>query len=324
MNIRYLIITFIILTLGVIAWKAGDRKVQSPQVVKHTLKKVEAKEADKKRIQIDSPHDQEQDFKFISPNELIREITNTELSVLERTVKILNLRKISLNKADEIIILNHLKRIDPKESASIRNDLIEHSVRYIADKKTVGDTLLSILENSKHDRVTREYVLQYIPEFYISRWSPELNWSDSEENDRQKMNDVLWGMTELTEGSMAGGALFALFRVSDKYSDIKIQNVFARSREILINPAYMNPNRMGAVQILAFSDNEEYFQTAKQIVYSEDQPTLLRVTAMHTASKSKFPDKEFVIKLTELSQSKNKVHPSLRKCAELTLSKLNN
>ena len=311
-----------LILLAFFAWYRGNRDVELNEDNQPSNSQIQMSEKHPDKKRIDSSLKTEESNDPGSSNNLLNEITDTSIPVIKRTVKILELRKMKLSRIDENAMLNHLAEVDPKESASIRNDLIEHSVRYIKDKKLVGDTLVSILENSNHDRVTREYVLQYIPEFYLSRWKPESDWEDFEENDRQKLNQVLWNMTDLTEGSMAGGALFAMYRIASYYPDIELQKVFEKSSEVLTDPGYMNPSRMGAVQILAFSENEEYFQLAKKIVYEEKQPTLLRVTAMNTASQSKFPDREFLDKLKELSQSKNYVHPSLKKCAELTLSKL--
>ena len=253
---------------------------------------------------------------------IIREITNTDISVFERTPKILSLRNLALTDSDEKEILTHLKKVDLKESQSIKNDLIEHMIRYGKDQALVGRTLLDIMRNSGQDRVVREYVLQYIPEYYLNRWSPGKLWDDVEAQDRQLFNETMREMTNLTEGSMAGGALFALHRLADRYDDIDQQEVFKKAQSILIDPGYMNPNRMGAVQVLAFSNNEEYYETAREIVMDKNQPVLLQVTAMHTAAQSQFLDKNFISYLTQISKGGIGVHPSLQKCARLTLLKI--
>ena len=255
-------------------------------------------------------------------NPLINEVIDVRISVFERTPKVLSLRQIKLSSADETKILDHLKKVDFRESESIKNDLIEHMVRYGRNQSQVGRTLLNIIKNPSQDRVIREYVLQYIPEFYLNRWNPGKEWDDAENQDRQLFNDALWEITDLTEGSMAGGALFALHRIADKYEDIDHQEVFKRAEKILIDPGYMNPNRMGAVQVLAFSNNEEYFETAKGIVLDQNQPVLLQVTAIHTATQSKFLDKDFISYLRHISNGGEGVHPSLQKCAKLTLLKI--
>lgn len=254
--------------------------------------------------------------------DLIKEICNKDISVFDRTPKILMLRQMNLSKNDERMMLEHLSKVDLEESQSIKNDLIEHMVRYGSDKSRVGEVLLAIITNPHQDRVVREYVLQYVPEFYTGRWKQGQNWDNAEEQDRQLFNQALWEITDLTEGSMAGGALFALHRIAEKYEDIDQMEVFKKAREVLIDPSYMNPNRMGAVQILAFSNNEEYFEAARNIVMDKNQPVLLQVTAIHTAAQSRFPDKDFISYLKQVSKGGEEIHPSLQKCASLTLLKL--
>ena len=258
-----------------------------------------------------------------SVNELIYKITDREASVLTRTKDILALRKIKLSKADEQALIEHILLPHKDEVYSVKNDIIEHLVRYGTDQVKVGDTLLNIMQNTSQSRVMREYVLQYVPEYYLNRWLPDSQWEDIDETDRLKFNDTLWNMTELTEGSMAGGALFALYRISDFYEDVSKENVFDKSHEILINPSYMNPNRMGAVQILSFSNNEKYFDTARKIVLNQEGPILLQVTAMNTAAKSIHHDKKFIEYLRTISKGNAKTDPSLKRCAQLTLKKLN-
>ena len=252
----------------------------------------------------------------------VSDILDVQRSTLERTPEIMRLRQKKLSKADERALLAHLSKIHTNESQAIKNDIIEHMVRYGANQKQVGDTLLEILSNDSQDKVIREYILQYIPEYYTGRWIPDGDWGDFEDADRQKFNKLLWEMTDLVEGSMAGGALFALYRLSDKYIDLNQEEIFNKSLEVLVDPSYMNPNRMGAVQILSFSNNEKYFHAAKEIVLDNSQPTLLKVTAMHTASKSKVLDKNFYAHLKFLAKGGEGIHPSLVRCAAITLSKI--
>ena len=255
-------------------------------------------------------------------NELIYKVLDKKQSVLTRTKDVLALRKIKLSTADENALIDHIKTPQEDEVYSVKNDIIEHLVRYGSDKEKVGEALLHIMGNDNQSRVMREYVLQYVPEYYLSRWIPDSQWNEFEERDRQKFNDIMWYMTDLTEGSMAGGALFALYRISDKYEDVNKGKVFEKSHDILVDPSYMNPNRMGAVQILAFSNNEEYYNTARQIVLEKQGPVLLQVTAIHTAVQSKNFNPEFISYLKELAKSDSKSDPTLKRCAQLTLKKI--
>lgn len=257
-----------------------------------------------------------------SVSDFITSLLDTNRTVLERTPEIYKLRQKRLSKADEKALLSHLEKVHFNESQAIKNDIIEHMVRYGSDKQQVGQSLIKVLKNPQQDRVIREYTLQYIPEYYINRWGGPQNWDNIEEEERQILNNTLWEMTDLTEGSMAGGALFALFRLADKFEDLSQENVFNKSLEIMSDPSYMNPNRMGAVQILAFSKNEEYFKAAKEILYDESQPVLLKVTAIHTAAQSRVKDKDFIKYLKTMAKGGEGIHPSLSKCANLTLSKI--
>jgi len=255
-------------------------------------------------------------------DELTNKILDKKISFLERTKYILKLRNKRLSFSDERALMDHIKKVHLDEPHTITNDIIEHLVRFGSNKKAVGSTLLNILNNSLQDRVVREYALQYVPEFYQKRWETGETWNDTEELDRQKFNKALWELTTLSEGSMAGGALFALYKLSGKYSDIESNDVFDKSHEIVGDISYMTPNRMAAVQILAFSKNEEFFDTAKNIVLDKNSPVLLRVTAMHTASQSKFVDDEFVNYLNKISTGEVNSNPTIKKCANLTLKKL--
>jgi len=259
-----------------------------------------------------------------SASEFILNILDVKRPVLHRAPEIMKLRQKKLNSADERALLEHLTKVHTDESQAIKNDIIEHMVRYGSDQKQVGHALLDILKNSQQDKVIREYTLQYIPEYYMNRWNPAAEWDISEDDEREIFNSVLWEMTDLTEGSMAGGALFALFRLADKYGDLNQKEVFNKSLNVMLDTSYMNPNRMGAMQILAFSKNEKYFDEARKIVLDENQPVLLKVTAIHTATQSKFLDKDFYTHLKTLAKGGDGIHPTLSKCASLTLSKIKN
>jgi hypothetical protein len=255
-------------------------------------------------------------------NEIIHNILDKKAGFKQRTKDILALRKMKLTKADEQALIDHLLLPQEDEVYTIKNDIIEHLVRYGSDKRQVGNALLNIMKNADQDRVMREYVLQYVPEYYLSRWHSGLDWDDLDEQDRQKFNSTMWQMTELREGSMAGGALFALYRIADKHEDLNQTKVYDKAHDVLVDSSYMNPNRMGAVQILAFSNKEEYFDTARQIVMKKQGPVLLQVTAMHTAAKSSTTNHEFIKYLTTISSGRLKADPTLRRCAQLTLNKI--
>lgn len=257
-------------------------------------------------------------------NDLVFKVLDKSIGFKQRTKDILALRKIKLTKADEKALLDHLVKVHDNEPHTITNDIIEHLTRYGSDKKKVGDALVKVLENPNQDKVVREYVLQYIPSFYKSRWLPGEMWSIDEDKDREILNNVLWNLTELTDGSMAGGALFALHRLSSSYEDIHSINVFEKSFDVLTDPSYLNPNRMAAMQILSFSKNEKYFELAKNMVYREDLPVLLRVTAIHTATQSQFKDNELFNYLRTISSDSSTVDPTLRRCAQLTIQKFKN
>ena len=252
-------------------------------------------------------------------HEVIHQILNKKLSFIQRTKDILSLRQMTLTKADEQALINHLLKPHEDEAHTIQNDLIEHLVRYGKDSKIVGDTLLAILKNEQQSPVIREYILQYVPEYYLSRWQGAENWGDIEEIDRQKFNSIMWRMTEFREHSMAGGALFALHRISALHQDLNPDKINQKSHDVLTDPSYSNPNRMAAVQILAFSNREEYYETARKIVMEKEGSILLQVTAIHTAIQSQRHNKPFHQYLVRLSKGTD---PTLRKCAQLNLMNL--
>jgi len=307
-----------LILIGLLVFRITDQVVKEKPASTIKTRKAESN----KELSGPSLRGTNEKEEFGTVSGFVTDILDVNRSTLERTPEIMKLRQKKLSQADEKALLTHLAQVHKNESQAIKNDIIEHMVRYGSDKKQVGDTLLGILSNDRQDKVLREYVLQYVPEYYTSRWLPNEHWDDIEDFDRQKFNKILWEMTDLTEGSMAGGALFALFRLADKYVDLNQDEIFKKSMDVMVDPSYMNPNRMGAVQILSFSNNEKYFQAAKEIVMDDNQPTLLKVTAMHTATKSKVMDREFHAHLKVLAKGGDDVHPSLAKCANLTLSKI--
>ena len=315
-----LLIISLLLLCAVAIKMGGDffENKQTNQDISDSTSKNNTKKRSANRLNSNLPETVESD----TASEFILDILDVNRPVLQRAPEIMRLRQKHLNSADEKALLAHLEKIHTNESQAIKNDIIEHMVRFGKDQKQVGQTLLNILNDSNQDKVVREYTLQYIPEYYLKRWDPSSDWDLAENEDRLLFNNTLWSMTDLTEGSMAGGALFALFRLADKYEDLNTEDVFKKSLEVMVDSSYMNPNRMGAVQILAFSQNEKYFQEARKIVLDEGQPLLLKVTAIHTATRSKFQDKEFNDYLQTLAKGGDGVHPTLSKCARLTLSKI--
>ena len=312
----------LVLLSVLIFWPTSPQK--SNETSKLETRKVDRTETKKRNKRIKTKPVFESDG-YDGPemvNEIIHQITDRTRGVKQRTKDILALRRMKVTKADEQALMKHLLTPHELEVYTIKNDIIEHLVRYGSDKRNVGAGLLKILRDSNQSRVMREYVLQYVPEYYQSRWKSNTDWTGIDEEDRQQFNATMWSMTNLTEGSMAGGALFALFRLSADYQDINKNEVFDKAHEVLIDPSYMNPNRMGAVQILSFSNKEDYYDTARQIVLEKQGPVLLQVTAIHTAAKSRVHHKEFHKYLTELSRGGKDIDPTLKRCAQLTLSKI--
>lgn len=322
MKIRIFTVALVLLSALVIwNYNSSDKKAL-PEVQPQTKKKVNNSHVSKNR-RIAKADISENTFpEQVSEN--IHRIINRHGDFIERTKDILALRKLKVSKADEDALLNHILTPHQDEVYTVKNDIIEHLVRYGSDQIKVGAGLLKIIKDEGQSQVMREYVLQYVPEYYLSRWKAGTAWDGLDEEDRQRFNQTMWQVTDWHEGSMAGGALFALHKLAPRYDDINADKVFEKSHEVLVDSSYANPNRMASVQILAFSANEKYFETARDIVLKKGEHILLQVTAVHTAVQSKEHHHEFNKYLKDIANGRVESDPTLKRCALLTLNKLNN
>ena len=322
MNVRIFTVALVLLSALVI-WNYNSPERKALYEVQVQPKK-ELKNPRVAKSRLSAKVDLSEDTFPEQVSENIHRITNPHGDFVERTKDILALRKLKVSKADEDALLHHILTPHRDEVYTVKNDIIEHLVRYGSDQNKVGVGLLKIIQNESQSQVMREYVLQYVPEYYLSRWKAGTDWSELDEEDRQQFNQTMWQATDWQEGSMAGGALFALHKLASMYHDINADEVFEKSHKVLVDSSYANPNRMASVQILAFSGNEEYFDTARDIVLKKDGPILLQVTAVHTAVQSKQYHHQFNKYLKDITNGRVECDPTLKRCVLLTLNKLNN
>ncbi|MCP5489402.1 MAG: hypothetical protein H7A43_12225 [Verrucomicrobia bacterium] len=125
-----------------------------------------------------------------------------------------------------------------------------------ADIQGTVEQLLQIVEGSETDAITRDYILQHLQLHAMQRLSSVM---------RDRVNQVLWRMTDGPGKTTAGTALLALKREATERPDISRESVAFKAREVSLKPSAPGASAGTALEVLHVLDPDAGIQTARSI-----------------------------------------------------------
>jgi hypothetical protein len=251
--------------------------------------------------------------------------------ILQRNNLVWNLRKEKLQKADFQAILAFLKETPQKDEAhlglhSLKNDLLTFIIEDGRFKDSTATLMLEIINDPDQHPVMREYVLQYIPDYFEKHWLTVKGALREE----KKLTGVdllfqeifiksLWDISESTVGNgLAGTALIDLHELSSDFTKINTEKIAQRTESILQDSSMPDSSRMAAFSVASERGFTHLFEKAKNVLFSEQEGLPLRLSALHTAS-TMAPDQQFTEKLKKEFIENKLAHRFLKRAAGIAI-----
>ena len=248
-----------------------------------------------------------QKFQKIAPSELYKMHNNQKLMHHEDLVKeivgdtdkkIFNSRvskaaNLNISKLDDY----HIKQLEEYLLNQNKDDIYENSIKtglidsFISNNHRLadfGNKLLIVLKDSNRSEVLRDYLLQFVPDYYEKRFIK------TEEEDiiveQTETKDTLLSIIKDTESSLSGTALISFKRM------VEIDNKNFPKSELhelarLVAKSDEHRNRATAINLLG--NSFEDLTILESFIYSDKEPQIVRISAMTSLSKkdlSEFPE----------------------------------
>lgn len=188
--------------------------------------------------------------------------------------------KGNLQRADTQELLLFIKErqspgdLDLEEFNVLRNDAADVLLAQDSPVPRLDRVMLAIANDPKHDLVWREYVIQKLPDLYLS--------VDNEKS-RSRVLKELKSKAGDTEYIFAGTALLGLYRLSQ--SDTKAvaeSEVRDFAWEIISNDSFAEANRITALQVGAKLGDQRAVEAARKLLAEANTSIPLRSSALAT------------------------------------------
>jgi len=156
--------------------------------------------------------------------------------------------------------------LPPNKLNALKNDVANALLRQKRTPRQFGPRLAAMHNDPEHDRVWRDYCIQFMPGCYFRGASPA---------ERELIEETLWKAAG-KDWSIAGTALISLRRLGDSIDQEKVAR---RGLEIATDEEAGEAARITALQVCANAGLREVLPAARQIVVSE-KPVPLRISAI--------------------------------------------
>ena len=253
--------------------------------------------------------------------------------ILQRNDLVWNLKKEKLQKADFQAILAFLKEKPQKDGAhlglhSLKNDLLTFIIEDGRFKDLTATLMLEIINDPDQHPVMREYVLQYIPDYFEKHWltvkgalREEKKLTGIDLLFQETFIKSLWDISESTaENGIAGTALVDLHELSSDFTKINLEQIAQRTESLLDDSAMPDSSRMAAFSVASERGLTHLFKKAEDVLFSEQEGIPLRLSALHTAS-TMAPDQQFTEKLKKEFIENKQANRFLKRAAGIAIKK---
>lgn len=192
---------------------------------------------------------------------------------------------VSLIRSDAEVLLAFIKSKKAPDGVNLdtfhalRNDAADVLLAQKAPVPGLERTMLSVIEDPKHDLVWREYVIQKLPDLY---------WKVNHDKARSRVLKMLKSKSTDKEYLFSGTALLGLYRLSQSDAKpVSEAEVKDRAWEIIENDAFLEANRISALQIGAklgcvFKPRNEESQPVFEIKFQASSRGNSRISEVRT------------------------------------------
>jgi len=268
------------------------------------VEKVASNQEDLIREQSIEVKTEENSSEGVSP--VIKIITGREASDLhwvERNELLLQLKSKHLSVGDILALREFLDEQPGKEGGnlafhSLKNDTLQLLIEDGRFSTELGEKMINYLLEDDEHQVWREYVAQFIPQFFGKNLSVHQRLLPEGEKLSKDLLDSLWYVSDETEGSVAGTSILSLIDLSKK-GYVEEDKVMQKAESVALNNSMTSSSRMGAVFILGKYGNSHQAQNLINLVFDNSSSITLRMSAIQSAGKLSNGDEEFIQRLEE-------------------------
>lgn len=141
----------------------------------------------------------------------------------------------------------------------------------------LGELLVEVYRDIRQDEVVRDYAVQHLAEYYEQRFARGAGGSNA--GDLQKVREVLWEALNDTESSIAGTALLALLRLSERREEFDSSKIKTAALEMATSAGTGQLARITAFQVCGRMGAAEAIPVLLQAA-RESQEMPLRISAV--------------------------------------------
>lgn len=226
---------------------------------------------------------------------------DASLSLDQRSSLVWRLFKRELRKNDFQAIYAFLKSYPETEERqqhyhSLKNDLLVTLIDDGRFKESTGQIMLEIINDRQQHEVMREYVLQYVTDYFEKHWldPQKLNsMSDYDNLLQQSFLDTMWEMVSSNEGPIAGTSLIRLHDLSKNFDIVGQEKVDGVAKWMAIDSTVPPSSRMAALSIISEKKIVEVASDVRFMAFDSSLNIPLRMSALNTIGKLN-PDKSLV------------------------------
>lgn len=268
-------------------------------------------------------------------NSIVSEVIGlTEKDFHLRNIKVWKLRKENLSKDDFEAFYSFLKSKPEKAGAqlalhSVKNDLLVFIIDDGRYKESTASLMLNIINDPNQHEVMREYVIQYIPDYFEKHW---LNGNGDQQQEKKNLSALgkefqnsfinsMWKMVQTTDGPIPGTALIRLHELSQTFNAIDSKRIEVQTEKMINDPNMSASGRMAALSVALEKEMVQIVDQSSQMTFDESLPISLRMAAMNTTAVLS-NDKLFIEDLKDKFLNDPNVDNRLKRAALLITQKL--
>ena len=231
-------------------------------------------------------------------------------------------RKLPPDDVKALVLFLDVHSVDQKdlpleELASVKNDVVDVLLRQEKVEEGLGEDLMRMFHDRKHDDVWRDYCVQYLAQYYGRKW-PESTpvAGDAPDAEQSNVEKVLWEAVQEKDTTIAGTALLGLEQLSRNHPGIDTERVVATALALAEDVRCSEASRITAVRLCGMLKKRDVLPIARMLV-PPGETIPLRMAALATLGDIGEKEDEVLVQYFATDSEKR-----IRSLAVATLKKM--
>lgn len=265
--------------LFLILWLISQKNEQESQVTKNSTESS----ARKVKVKLNPSSVQLQDQLVHSTLAFVLGADKENTNLIARNRMILRMDpQDDYVDSDLLALIEFIAEPAPGEGSqlayhSLKNDTLSFLIETGRHQELLNDKMLSVMEDRETHQVWREYIAQYLPDFYVKLDQSLIG------NAQEKIMASLKAMTSEPVGALAGTSLMSLQRIQQETGAITAQEVIELSQRNLNDFNMESAAKMGALAVLTEYQDYNSYEIIEKILMDDNESVTLRMAAINAA-----------------------------------------